>query len=92
MALETVVIKIKGDSKDLKKTINQLEKVGKVDRQNAASFKKTSKSMGSGFDGLKKKALALGASMLGAFAIQQVVTSAITTLKELMISLKDKMS
>lgn len=81
MALETVVIKIKGDSKDLNKTIDQLEKVGKVDRQNAASFKKTSKQMGSGFDGLKKKAMALGATMLGAFAIQQVIGSAINTLK-----------
>jgi len=81
MALETVVIKIKGDSKDLNKTIDQLEKVGKVDRQNAASFKKTSKAMGSGFDGLKKKAMALGATMLGAFAIQQVIGSAINTLK-----------
>ena len=81
MALETVVIKITGDSKDLNKTIDQLEKVGKVDRQNAESFKKTSKQMGSGFDGLKKKAMALGATMLGAFAIQQVVSSAINTLK-----------
>ena len=81
MALETVVIKITGDSKDLNKTIDQLEKVGKVDRQNAESFKKTSKQMGSGFDGLKKKAMALGATMLGAFAIQQVVGNAINTLK-----------
>ena len=81
MALETVVIKITGDSKDLNKTIDQLEKVGKVDKQNAASFKKTSKQMGSGFDSLKKKAMALGSTMLGAFAIQQVVSSAINTIK-----------
>ena len=81
MALETVVIKITGDSKDLNKTIDQLEKVGKVDRQNAKSFKKTSKTMGSGFDSLKTKAMALGATMLGAFAIQQVVGNAINTLK-----------
>ena len=81
MALETVVIKITGDSKDLNKTIDQLEKVGKVDRQNAASFKKTSKQMGSSFDHLEKRAMALGATMLGAFAIQQVVSYAINTLK-----------
>lgn len=81
MPLETVVIKITGDSKDLNKTIDQLEKVGKVDRQNAKSFKKTSKQMGSGFDSLKGKALALGGTMIGAFAIQQVISSAITTLK-----------
>ena len=81
MALETVVIKITGDSKDLNKTIDQLEKVGKVDRQNAESFKKTSRQMGSGFDSLKTKAMALGATMLGAFTIQQVVGNAINTLK-----------
>lgn len=76
--IETVVIKIVGDPKDINKTIAALEKVGKVDRQNAESFKKTSKT----FDGLKTKALALGTAMLGAFAIQQVVTNAITSLKE----------
>ena len=80
MALETVVIKITGDSKDLNKTIDQLEKVGKVDRQNAESFKKTSRQMGSVFDSLKTKAMALGATMLGAFTIQQVVGNAINTL------------
>jgi len=82
MALETVVIKIKGDSKELDATIKKIQKVGIVDKKNAESFKKTSKTMGSGFDGLKKKAMALGATMLGAFAIQQVITKAIGTLKD----------
>ena len=81
MALETVVIKITGDSKELDATIDKIQKVGLVDKENAKSFKKTSKQMESGFDGLKKKAMALGATMLGAFAIQQVVSSAINTLK-----------
>ena len=78
MALETVVIKITGDSKDLDKTIDKLEKVGKVDRQNAASFKKTSSTL----DGLKTKALALGTAMIGAFAIERIVGNAITHIKE----------
>lgn len=80
--LDKVVIKITGDTKSIEKTIDRLEKVGKVDRQNAASFKKTSKEQGKALDFIKGKALALGAALLGAFAIQQVVGGAIKILKE----------
>ncbi len=40
--IDKVVIEIVGDTKDIESTVKQLEKVGKVDRENAASFKKTS--------------------------------------------------
>ncbi len=82
MALEKVVIEITGDTKQIDKTIDQLEKIGKVDRKNAASFKKTSKEQGKALDFVKGKALALGATLLGAFAIQAVVGGAIKILKE----------
>ena len=80
--LDTVVIKITGDTKQINKTIDQLEKIGKVDRQNAKSFKKTSKEQGKALDFVKGKALALGGVLLGAFAIQAVIRDAVNTLKE----------
>ncbi len=89
MAIETVVIKITGDSKDINKTIDQLEKLGKVDRENSKSFKKTSaqnqkniKKTESALGGLQKQAISLGTTLIGAFAIQQFVTSAIRVLRD----------
>ncbi len=76
MAVDTVIIKITGDSKDIEKTIAKLERVGKVDKQNAKSFKKSSKQFQdqqtkniSSVDKLAKQALSLGPILLGAFAI-----------------------
>lgn len=80
--LDTVVIRITGDSKGIEKTIRQLEKVGKVDRQNAASFKKTSKDQAKAMDFVKGKALQMGAALLGAFAIKAVVSGAINILRD----------
>ncbi|MGR3221240.1 MAG: phage tail tape measure protein [Candidatus Anammoxibacter sp.] len=89
MALKQVVIKVKGDTKGLDPTIKKLQKLGKIDKENAASFKKTSKEFqsstkksGNLMDGLGKKALALGAALIGAFAIKQVIGNVITTLKD----------
>ena len=88
--LETVVIKITGDPKELNKTIDKLEKVGKVDKQNADQFKKSNAQFQAGtkqsstlLKGLKTQALALGAALIGAFAIQRVVGGAIKILKDL---------
>ncbi len=89
MALETIVIKITGDTKEINSTISKLEKVGKVDKANADQFKKSTaqfktgtKEAGNALSGLKTQALALGGAMVGAFAIQQVITKTITAIKD----------
>ena len=89
MALETVVIKIVGDTKEVDSTINKLKKLGKVDKKNADDFEKNSakvqsstKKTGGLLDGLGKKAFAMGTAMVGAFAIQQVVGNAIGILRD----------
>lgn len=89
MALEKVVIQIKGDTKQLDPTITKLQKLGKIDKDNATSFKKNSKEFqtstkksGSLMEGLGKKALVLGTALIGAFAIKQVVGSAIKIIKD----------
>lgn len=86
--LEKVVIEVKGDTK-LEPTIAKLEKMGKVDKNNAASFKKTSKEFQDStkkseslLKGLGKQALVLGTALVGAFAIKQIIGDAINILKE----------
>lgn len=89
MAVEKVVIQVKGDTKQLDPTIAKLEKLGKVDKKNAQQFQKSSKELqaqtkktGGALDVLKVQALALGAALIGAFAIKQVVGNAINILKD----------
>lgn len=43
MAVQEVVIVVKGDDKGLDSTLDKLEKVGAIDKKNAAQFAKTSK-------------------------------------------------
>ncbi|KKN67224.1 hypothetical protein LCGC14_0463970 [marine sediment metagenome] len=87
--LEKVVIKVEGDSKALDPTITKLQKLGKIDKNNAASFKKTSKEFQEStkestslLKGLGKQALVMGTALIGAFAIKQVVGDAIKILKD----------
>ncbi len=87
-ALEKVIIEVKGDVK-LDPTIAKLQKIGKVDKNNAQQFKKSSKEFqdstkksGSLMKGLGKQALVLGTALVGAFAIKQVVGNAINIIKD----------
>ncbi|MEK0325720.1 MAG: phage tail tape measure protein, partial [Nitrosopumilus sp.] len=80
--LDKVVIKITGDTKGVDSTLKKLQELGKVDKQNAASFKQTSKEQGKALDFVKGKGITLGVTLLGAFAIQAVVGDAIRTLKK----------
>lgn len=50
MATETILIEIKGDPSDIKKTTDALVEQGKVDKQNAKQFEKNSKKNKSGID------------------------------------------
>lgn len=79
--LDKVVIQITGDTKSINKTIDRLEKVGKVDKKNAVSFKKTSKEFQQNqrknqksLSILEKSVGNLGTILAGAFAIGAIVT------------------
>ena len=87
--LEKVVIKIKGDSKELDPTIVKLQKLGQVDKKNAAQFNKSSKEFQKStkkskslLKGLGKQSLVLGAALIGAFSIKKVVGNVINIIKD----------
>lgn len=80
MAVDKIVIEVTGDAKGVDKTVEQLEKVGKVDAANAAQFQKTnqqfqkgisesSKAVNSHVESLKS----LVPAVTAAFAVQQVI-------------------
>jgi len=81
--VEKVVIEVSGTT-DVDKTIDQLEKIGKVDKQNAEQFKKSNADFQKGLKesqtttekitaNIKNQFASLGASIAGAFAVQSVI-------------------
>jgi hypothetical protein len=81
--VEKVVIEVSGTT-DVDKTIDQLEKIGKVDKQNADQFKKSNAEFQKGLKesqtttekvtaNIKNQFASLGASIAGAFAVQSVI-------------------
>lgn len=80
MAVERVIIEIVGDTKQINSTITQLEKLGKVDKANAETFKKTNeeaqkgiKATGNSIGGLESQLNNLKGQIIGAFAIGSLV-------------------
>lgn len=80
MGLETVVIKIVGDTKQLDATIDKLEKVGIVDKKNAKVFRQTSKEFQTqqeesqkSVSSLSKSIGTLGVALAGAFTVRALI-------------------
>jgi tape measure domain-containing protein len=78
--VERVVIEIVGDASKINETIVQLEKLGKVDKQNSDNFKKHNqqtqnalKKTGNDIGGLENQLNNLGAAIAGAFAVSSLV-------------------
>lgn len=80
MAVDKIIIEVTGDAKGVDKTIDQLEKVGKVDKENAAQFEKhnkqfqkavgeSSKAVNQHVESLKS----LVPAVTAAFAVQTVI-------------------
>lgn len=80
MAVERVIIEITGDTTKIQSTISELEKLGKVDRANSDSFKRTNKQFN---DDLAKTKNSLGGfgdqlnslkqQVIGAFAVSSLI-------------------
>lgn len=81
--LDTVIIKITGDTKNITSTINDLKKLKTVDVENAKSFEKNSKKFQlaqkknkASVGGLETAFNKLGPAILGAFAVGTIVNFA----------------
>lgn len=80
MAVERVVIEITGDTSKIKSTIAELEKLGKVDRDNADSFNRNNKKFNDNLNSTKSNLGSFGDQLnslkqqvIGAFAISSLV-------------------
>jgi tape measure domain-containing protein len=80
MAVERVVIEITGDTSKIKSTIAELEKLGKVDRNNSDSFKRNNKEYNDQLNKTKGNISSFGDQMnslkqqiIGAFAISSLI-------------------
>lgn len=80
MAVERVIIEIVGDTKQINSTITQLEKLGKVDKANAETFKKTNEAARneinktkSSLGGLDNAFNDLKSQIVGAFAVGSLI-------------------
>ena len=80
MAVERVVIEITGDTSKIKSTIAELEKLGKVDRDNADSFNRNNKKFNDNLNSTKNNLGSFGDQLnslkqqvIGAFAISSLV-------------------
>lgn len=77
--IEKVVIEISGDDKQLQDTLTKLEKLGKVDRENADSFKRTGathksalKDSGDEVSRLETKMQNLAERIIAVFAVERI--------------------
>ena len=80
MAVERVVIEITGDTSKIKSTIAELEKLGKVDRDNADSFNRNNKKFNDNLNSTKSNLGSFGDQLnslkqqvIGAFAISSLI-------------------
>lgn len=80
MAIDKIIIEVTGDAKGVDKTIDQLEKVGTVDKQNAEQFKKSNAQFQKGINDSSKAVNKHVESLKGlvpavtaAFAVQSVI-------------------
>jgi tape measure domain-containing protein len=80
MAVERVVIEITGDTSKIKSTIAELEKLGKVDKDNSDSFKRNNKEYNDQLNKTKGNISSFGDQMnslkqqiIGAFAISSLI-------------------
>jgi tape measure domain-containing protein len=80
MAVERVVIEITGDTSKIKSTIAELEKLGKVDRDNADSFNRNNKKFNDNLNSTKGNLGSFGDQLnslkqqvIGAFAISSLI-------------------
>lgn len=80
MAVDKIIIEVTGDAKGVDKTIDQLEKVGTVDKQNAEQFKKNNAQFQKGINDSSKAVNKHVESLKGlvpavtaAFAVQSVI-------------------
>lgn len=80
MAIERIVIEVSGDPTKLNSTIAELEKIGKVDKNNRESFEKTAsvhkKAMGESHgiaEKLNDQFKELGQQIVAAFAVERVI-------------------
>lgn len=110
--VEERIIRIIGDSSQLRPTIKELRSLGIITEKNEKQFTKAHNKMqreleqtgrkaqalgtkskagaavaGTAFSGLQTRVLGLGTAMIGAFAIQQIVTQAIGNIKKFETSL-----
>lgn len=80
MAVERVIIEITGDTTKIQSTISELEKLGKVDRANSDSFKRTNKQFNddlaktkSNLGGFGDQLNSLKQQVIGAFAVSSLI-------------------
>lgn len=80
MAVERVIIEITGDTTKIQSTISELEKLGKVDRANSDSFKRTNKQFNddlsktkSNLSGFGDQLNSLKQQVIGAFAVSSLI-------------------
>jgi len=83
MPVEEILIKINNDLTQLKTTVSELEKLGKVDKDNAATFQKNNaanreglKQTGGLVGELENKYKQLGTTIVAAFGVYQIVNFA----------------
>lgn len=89
MAVEQVVIVVKGDDKQLDSTLQKLERLGVIDKKNATQFKKTSEDFRKDQKKTQNSLEKTGASLakivtlsVAAFGIQRLVGNAINIIKD----------
>lgn len=80
MAVERVIIEITGDTTKIQSTISELEKLGKVDRANSDSFKRTNKQFNddlaktkNNLGGFGDQLNSLKQQVIGAFAVTSLI-------------------
>lgn len=80
MAVERVIIEITGDTTKIQSTISELEKLGKVDRANSDSFKRTNKQFNddlaktkNNLGGFGDQLNSLKQQVIGAFAVSSLI-------------------
>ena len=80
MAVERVIIEITGDTTKIQSTISELEKLGKVDKSNSDSFKRTNKQFNDDLNKTKNNLGGFGDQLnslkqqvLGAFAVSSLI-------------------